>query len=505
MSFLCAQSQKKQLFPPNDNIDQSLTYQIETDEDKLGFTIIPAGKKGLAILVEVNRRRKDYWVVYYLDTLLQEQWRLETALPTGLDFVGYEHFENSFFILGKETAYGRKYSVLEIGLDSDTTLFWVDPPFHVDLIEFESVGRLLLFAGYTEGLPVVFTFNLSTNKINILPDYYRENREILKVIPNDEERTFTVILSDLMHNKSRDIQYRIYAEDGEELFRKTYRSEPDFSYQSCLITTVPNEAVYLSGTYQYKKQGEAGGIFVTSLTGQESRYDFGYQNNSFQYLKGSRKEIEDRRAQRRREKGKNYMPAFKTSLSEIYYEDGKIIVTAEAYFRKYTNYSTLNGGPQRSLFYGLDRYEVPTRLEFYQYSHSLVYCFDTIGGMLWDHSFKYEDMTRFNLSQLSFPALTSDSLVWMFVSSENDQETETLLSASVAFGDEQVHMRRDSIMISEESSLAKISGSKMNRWYDKTFYLSGRFKTKKNKKAKFYQGPEFFFITKISILEDISQ
>ncbi len=478
------------------NIQQTGRYEYHISKTDFDFTIIPADDYGLAVVTERKSfENNKLWSTTYLDTALQQVWKMNVSIPWSLELMGYEHYKSKFYLLGIKHAYSLDYSVLEIDKDTkDTVWFNMRSLFPIELTEFEVVGRSLIFGGYTEGNAVVLLYDLEKRKFKVLPNFFREKRELIKVLPNDHNGTFAVLHADDLPSRQKSIEYRIYDQYGKEQLRKEMIPPEGITYRSCLMTFDSTNILYLGGTYALRNQKNIAGYMFTNKYGEMKHVPQNNLPNVFQYLGEKREGKAVEKATKLSRKGKVLHRGYRVSLSELIFTNGHLVLHSEAYYPKYSNYTAFSPVMPGTINYGLG--DFGSRLTSYDYSHSCVIGVSDEGVLKWSNTFEYQDLVTFSLSNQSTVSYVSDTLTWLYAN--QDLISSRVLSA----GNRLWIAQQDSIKLgTDELKAVNFSryASKISRWYDDNFYISGKQSITKKDRKGMNGSKQFFYVNKISL------
>ena len=346
--------------------------------------------------------------------------------------------------------------------------------FPIDITHFESVGETLLLAGYANYRPVVITYNINNRVPRVVPGFYDNKNDILDLVVDERSKLFTVILSQKMRNKKFTIRVKTFNDRGDVIQDNLIDPGEKKSLLDGASTTFSGGLQYLAGTHSKKSLQYSQGFYLSKfINGQQQfnkYYPFAELNNFWDHLNPRREERILRRIERKKSKGKIKKFNYRLHVHEILERDDHYVLIGEAFYPRY-NYTTAGSS---FAGYGITSTQVPQfRNPYflgYKYTHAVVVGFDRNCNILWDHTFKIEDILSYTLDENVAVSGSGDKVVLMYL-----EENE--IRSKIIDGDEVLEGRTfNPVRLSFESDEVKTkdpSVEKIMSWYGQTLFAYG--------------------------------
>lgn len=467
--ILCFSQKKKQ------KDTSAIILQPNRIEFKMGdrgenFYVVPGGENGLLVVEETFKSAKGggfEWKIHLVDTALHVKWSQLLTTPSNGSLIGYEYFDGQFYLLFNKNKYrSEKLFVFQIDLNAEYTAYDITTVFPVSITHFESVGETLLIAGYANLRPVIITYNIHERVPTVVPGFYDNKNDILDIVVDKQSKLFTVILSEKMRNKKHTIRVKTFTDKGDLIQDNLVNPGDRMSLLDAASTTFAGGLQYLAGAYSRKSPHYSQGFYLSKFINGQQQFNkyfpFADLDNFFGYLKPKRENRIKNRIDRKRSKGKTKKFSYRLLVHDILERDGKYVMIAEAYYPRY-DYSSQGftpGGFSRANPYFLG----------YKYTHAVVVAFDPNCNILWDHTFKIEDIQTYSLEENVVVSLAGDQLVLMYL-----EENE--IRSKVVKADEVVEGRTFNpvkLFYESDEVKSKNSGTEgLQRWYDETLFAFG--------------------------------
>ena len=381
--------------------------EFEKNRDASEFYVVPGGTDGLLVIeetLEVGSNGGYEWDLHMVDTSLQVVWSSTMILPTDGYIIGYEYFEGRFYLLFNKNRY-RSEDLIVYQFEKDEPVFItyeISTVFPIDITHFESVGETLLIAGYANFRPVVITYNINDRIPRVVPGFYDNKNDILDIVVDEHSQLFTVILQERMRNKKYTVRVKTFTAKGDIIQDNLVNPGERKSLLDAASTTFAGGLQYLAGTHSRKSLQYSQGFYLSKfINGQQQFnkfYPFAELNNFFGHMKPKREERIMNRIEKKKAKGKTKKFNYRLLVHKILERDGEYVMIAEAYYPRYnysatgSNFSSFGGytpGFGRSNPYFLG----------YKYTHAVVLAFDPNCNILWDQTFKIEDIQSYSLEE----------------------------------------------------------------------------------------------------------
>ena len=222
----------------------------------------------------------------------------------------------------------------------------------------------------------------------------------------------------------------------------------------------------------------AHGLYITKLIDNEQEFIkyYGFENFDEALIAisaGSEKRTKKKLA-KRKEKGKDITFSYRLLVHDLIKQDDITIMVAEAYYPEYHTeyYTTTNSQGQtttqsRQVFDG------------WRYTHAIAAGFDKDGEMVWDHSFKIQDILTMNLKERVKVMIQEEEIVLAY--SHGGYIKSKILSGS------DILDGKRSVKIEFNRKYKKSSTNydeELDFWYDNYFLASGKQQLVKKRSAR---------------------
>ena len=481
-------------------IIQPERIEIEVDQNSDDFVVVSADDQGLLLFrntEERNKQGKKLWEFIHYDTSLKEKWKQQFALNNSLLLQGYDYDQGQLCVLFQNGPYHDKpMEMMSMSVASgDTSFHTIRRIVPVDLAFFEIVGQTVVLGGNVNYKPVVVHYDMFNRKIKVLPDIYREDGEIIDIIPNNKDNTFDVLIAETTPQKVKTVTVKAYDQYSNLLQSTPLKPKDRSNILDAQVTGFDGEKQFLAGTFGPKRSRYSRGIFVASLqpdgTQQMHYYQYADLENFFGYMRERREERVKRRIARKKREGKKIRLNYRMVVHELISDDGKYIMLGEAYYPKYNSYyynSYGYGAPPSSRYNSM-------YFDGYRYTHAVAVCFDSKGELLWDHAFELDNAKSMELRQLVHVSAKDDQVVLMYsyegeikskVISDNGAVKDDLTSPIKLAQETDEIRKRDQDIVG------------ITKWYDDYFYVHGIQDIKNGTQAGSRPSRKVFFINKVA-------
>lgn len=497
-------SQRKKDRDTSAVILQPNRIEFEKESEYSEFYVVPGNTDGILVVEETEESAKGgghIWRIHLVDTALQVQWSQNLILPVGGGLLGYEYFDGRFYLLYSKNRFrSEDLTVYQfMARDKEYVAYEITTVFPVEISHFESVGETLLIAGYANYRPVVITYNINDRIPRVVPGFYDNKNQILDLVVDEQSKLFTVILAEKMRNKKYTVRVRTFTDKGDVIQDNLINPGDKRSLLDAASTTFAGGLQYLAGTQSRKSSQYSQGFYLSKfINGQQQfnkYYPFADLNNFFGHLKPKREERIMNRIERKRARGKIKKFNYRLLVHEILERDGEYIMIGEAYYPRYNYSSTARGGAFGSYGgYAPSTFNNNPYFLGYKYTHAVVVGFDQNCNILWDQTFKIEDIQTYSLEENVMVSASGGRVILMYL-----EENE--IRSKVVEGNEIVEGRTFSpVKLSFESDELKSkdpSVEGLNRWYEKTLFAFGEQSIKNPNGVAGKTNRKVFYINKI--------
>ena len=498
---IIAFSQRKKERDTSSVIRQPNRIEFERQSDESDFYVVEGGLDGILVAEETGKVAKGggyEWKLHMVDTALQVTWTQTLAIASDGSILGYEYFEGRFYLLFSKSRY-RNENLLVYQLNSETKeyiTYEITTVFPISISHFESVGETLLIAGYANFRPVVITYNINDRIPRVVPGFYDNKNDILDLVVDEQSKLFTVILTEKMRNKKFTVRVKTFTDRGDIIQDNLVNPGDRRSLLDAASTTFAGGLQYLAGTHSKKSLQYSQGFYLSKfINGQQQfnkYYPFADLNNFFGHLRPKREQRIKNRIERKKERGKIKKFNYRLLIHEILERDGEYIMIGEAYYPRY-NYSA---GSNSYTQFGFNNSGLGSSPYFlgYKYTHAVVLAFDPNCNILWDQTFKIEDIQSYSLEENVVVSASGDRVILMYLE-ENEIRSKVVEKNEIVEG-----RTFNPVKLSFETDELKsrdpnVEGLK--RWYDKTLFAYGEQSIKNMNGIAGKTNRKVFYINKI--------
>lgn len=495
-------SQKKKNRDTSAVILQPNRIEFEKEGDNSEFFVVPGGSDGILVAEETDDAagRGYMWKLHMIDTALQVIWSQRLSIPAAGTLLGYEYFDGRFYLLFSKNRF-RTEDLLVYQFTANSkehVTYEITTVFPIDISHFESVGETLLIAGYANYRPVVITYDINDRVPRVVPGFYDNRNNILDLVVDEEAKLFTVILSEKMRNKKFTVRVRTFTDKGDIIQDNLLNPGDRRSLLDAASTTFAGGLQYLAGTHSKKSNQYSQGFYLSKFINGQQQFNkyfpFADLNNFFGHLRPKREERIMNKIERKRAKGKIKKFNYRLLVHKIIERDGEYIMIGEAYYPRY-NYSSNSSNFNNSLGYG---YSAPFSRSpaflGYKYTHAVVIGFDQNCNILWDQTFRIEDIQSYSLDENVMVSVSGDRVILMYL-----EENE--IRSKVVQGNEIIEGRTfNPVRLSFEDDQIKSkdpSVEGLKKWYGKTLYAFGEQSIKNTNASGIRVIRKVFYINKI--------
>ncbi|XOV93358.1 MAG: hypothetical protein ACFHWX_01350 [Bacteroidota bacterium] len=492
-------AQKNDEEPQSNYISQPNRLEFDISDADTEFTLISGEENGLLAVIETYERvGKGYkWILHMVDTALNVKWTRLITIPFESNFRGYDYYDGVFYLLFNKNRY-QTVDLMVYTIDIETTRVEeidISTVFPVQLTEFEVLGNSMLLGGYVNTRPVMITFDMDERVPRVIPGFYGDNNDILELITDDVSDVFTVITSQRMRNKKNSIRARTYTSSGT-LIQDNLINADEKNLIDGASTNFFGGFQYVVGTYSKRSSTFSKGLYLSRfLNGRQQfikYYAYADLNNFFGYMKERRESRIKARIQRKAEKGKKPNFSYQLVIHDIIQREDAYILIAEAYYTRYSGYSSMSSlyGASYSNYYG----GYNNGFMGYKYTHAIVVAFDKAGNIIWDNSFGIDDVTTFTLDEFVKVNAYDDKIVLMYLD-ENEIRSKVISGNEIVEGNTINPVRLSYEHDEIKSKNPEVEG--LEEWYGNTLFAYGEQRIYNENRESGEMNRRIFYINKI--------
>lgn len=469
-------SQRKKERDTSALIIQPNRIEFEKGKFDSNFFPVPGGNDGLLIVEETSKSVSGgfEWKMHLVDTSLNIVWTQSQSIPFEGSLIGYEYFNGNFFLLYSKSRYHNEdLLVYQMNVKSQEYLTYeITTVFPVNITHFEVVGKSLILAGSVNYKPVVITYNIDEKVPKIVRGFYDGKNRILDLIVDDVTEQFTVVLSEKMKNKRFTARVKTFTAAGDLIQDNLINPGERKSLLDAATTNFSGGLQYLAGTHSRKSLNYSQGFYLSKFINGVQQFNKYYQfaelDNFFDHLSPRRESRMLNKIEKKKQKGKVKKFSYRLLVHEIINQEDNYIMIAEAYYPKY-NYSSNGGGLSSFGYGGGSLFDNPYFLG-YKYTHAVVVGFDRNCNILWDHTFKIDDIQSYTLEENVHVSSDEENVVLMYLQ-ENEIRSKIVHNNEIIEGKtfNPVRLSYDSDILKSKNSVVEGLG----KWFDGTLFAYG--------------------------------
>ena len=460
-------------------ISQPNRIEFEIRGENSNFYVVEGGTDGILVVEETSKTFQGgyEWRLHMIDTAFNVVWSRSHKIPTNGTLLGYEYFGGRFYLLFSRNKYkSEELLVFQLNSDTKTHLTYdITTVFPIEISHFESVGETLLIAGNANLRPVVITYNINDKIPRVVPGFYDSKNDMIDLVVDKEAQLFTAILSEKMRNKRFTVRVKTFTEKGDLIQDNLINPGERKSLLDAASTTFSNGLQYLAGTHSKKSPLYSQGFYLSKFingTQQFNKYyPFADLGNFFSYLKPKREKRILNRIERKKSRGKTKKFNYRLLVHKIIQRDEEYILIAEAYYPRYSynsNGSLYSPNGFRPTYHGYQAFN-PDFLG-YKYTHAVVVGFDRNCNIIWDNTFKIEDIQSYELEENVIVSTVDEKIILTYLE-ENEIRSKVIQSDEIiegrTFNPVKLSYKADEISIKDP----KIEG--IEKWYGNTLFAYG--------------------------------
>ena len=502
---------KRVRFDTSRVISQPLRLEIPVEDVNDDFDVVEGYNKGLLVVQNTNEQLPNgsLWQFYFVNNNLEIQWKLSRVISNRSSFIGYDYSDGYYFLLFDNSQKYRGYQIIVLDVNGESSYFQeFDLPVDIDLEYFEALDNGVLMVGSFNFRPVALIYDMTNGKHKVLPGFYNNNERVFDLVMDERNRAFSVVLAERMRNGKYTNRIKSFTYDGLLIMENLINPGEQLNLVDGTTTNFGNGVQYMAGTYSLNTSLYSRGIYISKFTNGQQRflknYNYGELTNFFSYRGKRASERIRRKSSKKKARGKEKRFNYRLYIHEIVPKGDLNILIAEAYYPRYstaTNYGTsrygggyyMNGptmGPTYQSFLG------------YKYTHAIIVAFDSKGDIIWDNSFRTNDITSYNLEKSVAVNVQGDKAVIMYL---DDGE----LKSKAIQGDEVLEDKTYNPVTLLHPGDKEINRDNevygVKNWYENYLYSYGIQKIKNKSFPKKERKRRVFYINKIQFDKAIKE
>jgi hypothetical protein len=491
----------------NAQIKQSNRIEINLMGTESGYSIIPVAEHGVVLFREIYIRQQYLLDIQLFDTDFNKTWSGYLPVDDGLHLSDFDVYEGNIgFLFSPNNIQAMHMEIIYMrSSDGKYNYYMVDNPLPVYQSGFKLTRFGALIGGNYNDRPLVYFFDYSTQKSNILPGFFNEPGDLIQ-IQTYEDSSYEIITRGNHLSVEKTLWIKYYSPLGILLKSSRLESVNNDALLSGRSIMLPGRNQIIAGTFGNVNSEKSKGIFTISVDEAKNQeikyYKYSELQNFFSYMKEAKQEKLQDKIQRKRINGKNIRFKYRLMLNEIIEYNDQLVLIGHAYFPHYNRSSSLYRQPTvRQDDVAMPYYGLLTNtnqvLQNYKSTHAVIIGIGRDGKLLWDNSFEINDVLSYKLVPFvkSYHDKENDRINLLYLYN-NQISTKIIQKNKVVSGKRydplRLSLQEDEIIRNLDSGVGGL-----NYWHDKYFLAHG-IQTIRNKSGI---GPKYrrvFFLNKIS-------
>ncbi|HNP18732.1 MAG TPA: hypothetical protein PKL31_09890 [Fulvivirga sp.] len=419
-------------------VNQTDIYELEKKNSDDYFTVLPADEAGVIIFRDTDNYKKgDLWQVVSLDTALNERWNNELTIDGKYKFKGYDLKNSELYLLFRDGELEKSdYHLMAINiLDGDVTRYDIKNEIALELSHITMLSDRMILAGYVNLSPTLVDYKLGSDQFEVVPGFFKDRSNVVDLRGNNNG-TFNVVTLEKDYEGTF-LRLRTYSDEGDILFEREVQTADDYKLLSAKSSGFIDGNIAISGTFGLRNSKYAVGIYLAIVKpeGQKNLvkyFRFSDFEHFFDYMRPKRAARLRAKLARRTAKGKDFHYSSRLLLHEIRKSPRGFVLAAEIYDPDFKGYY----GPGYYYGYiGQDQIERDNRAaqsyakhpstlqnvddaDHFEYLESIIFELDKNGELLWDNSFKIEDVETNTLEQVVQFSMEGDLINMIYKTDE---------------------------------------------------------------------------------------
>ncbi len=397
---------------------QPMRLEIPIDDFRDDFEVVDGYEGGLLVVQNTNEPldNGDLWYFHLINKDLEKEWELNRIIDERAELIAFDYSIGFFFLLFEVNSRFREYKALVIDVNGENVLVHdFETPFEMDIHFFEALDNGILMIGRHNHRPVGLIYDLVGNKPQVLPGFYNHNEHVYDVVIDEKKRAFSVVLAERMRNGKYTNRIKTFTYDGLLVVENLIHPGEDLNIVDGTTTNFGSGIQYMVGTYSLKTSDYSSGIYISKFVNGQQRFikphNYGDFNNFFAYRGERAAKRIARRVARKKARGKKPRFNYQLFIHEVIQKGDLNIIVAEAYYAKYASTRSIYG---RQAAYTNQQYAYPSTFQSflgYKFTHAIIVAFDSNGNIVWDNSYRTNDITSFNLQESVAANIQGDKAV----------------------------------------------------------------------------------------------
>ena len=456
--------------------------------------IVPIEKQGIIVFNPAIKKKEEGLSSInftFYNTEFEKVWEKEVVTNKKLNLSFYEYFDGAFYMIFNNSS----KEFLEVVKIDPATADISNYEFYVvrgtKINDFVVKDEKVVIGGAIKNVPLIQQMDLKTKKVKTLPSILEGKLvEVLEVFVNAKTNAINVVISSTF-NKNKNVIIRSFKRDPGKFDDLVITSDTKFDFHTAKVTNLNAGEKLVMGSYGYRKNSNTQGFYIAKFIGDQQKflkfYSFTELDNFFSFLNDREQVRIENKADRKKEKGKDLKINYRLLTHELVSQGDQYIMIGEAYYPVYRRERYID-------YFGYRRYyNYRTVFDGNQFTHAVIAGFSKKGDLLWDQSFKINDIKTKNLKEKVKAYVEPDNIT-LFYNLEGNINKLTIR-------DNKVDNREETLALATEYQNDQVKRADIGSaeyWYDNYFIAWGYQKIKNLNNLDVKKKRNIFYINKMS-------
>ena len=456
--------------------------------------IVPIEKQGIIVFNPAIEKKEDglssIKFTFY-NTEFEKVWEKSVVSNKKLNLNFYEYFDGAFYLIFNNVT---KESLEVVKIDPATAEV-SNYEFYVvrgtKISDFVVKDDKVVIGGAIKNTPLIQQMDLKTRKIKTLPSIVEgKSVEVQEVFINSKTKAISAVISSTF-NKNKNVIVRTYQKNPSKFDDLVISSSRKFDFHTAKVTGLNAFEKLVMGTYGYRKNSNTQGFYIAKFVGDKQEflkfYSFTELDNFFSFLDNWEKVKIENKAKRKKQKGKDLKINYRLLTHELISQGDQYIMIGEAYYPVYRRERFID-------YFGYRRYyNYRTVFDGNQFTHAVIAGFSQTGDLVWDHSFKINDIKTRGLNEKVKAYVAADNITLFYNLEGNINK--------LIIQDNKVNHRGETLALATEYQNDRVKRADIGSaeyWYDNYFIAWGYQKIKNLDNLEVKKKRNIFYINKMS-------
>ncbi|MDN5200804.1 hypothetical protein QQ008_05515 [Fulvivirgaceae bacterium BMA10] len=463
--------------------------------------VVPLGEFGVAVFnpSRAKKSANDALIKFTCYSVeFEKSWETEIAVSKKLGLTKYEFINGQLYLLFH---HGNREDLQIVKIDPEDGAYEKFDFYalkRLEINDFTISDNKVYIVGSLRNAPIAQELNLETTRVRTLPAAINgKSVEATDIFINPDNGAVSVTFNSTIHKNKTSI-IRSYFESGSKF--EDFLISPDTQYDllTAKLSSPKEDEKLVLGTYGYRKSVNSQGFYIAKFTNDQKdfvRYNsFTDLNNFFAFLNDKEQERIENKVEKRKSKGKDLRVQYRLLIHDIISNGDQNIMIGEAYYPVYKRVRDYNYYNYYNYYsYARSRYRTRVVFDGNQFTHAVIAGFDKQGNLLWDHSFKINEIKTPDLKEKVKVYQDGDEIT-LFYNLEGKINKITILDNNVVSEAEEQKIAS----AYEEDKVKKADLGAAEYWYDNYFIAWGQQRIKNAEQEDVKRKRDVFYINKMS-------